>query len=128
LRPLGILILAGQLRSLLGLPSASGQNFLEGLFQLVLQLPAAHLPSAAVGLGTILLILLMNKFYRKLPSVLISLVIASAAVFLLGWERSGVRVIGSLPRGLPPVAGLPLFDLDMLAQLSTGALAVGALG
>lgn len=124
----GILILAGQLRPLLGLPSASGDNFLQGLFHLVMQLPATHLPTAVIGFGTIALIWLIGRINRKLPGILISLVIAAGLVYLLGWQRVGVRVIGSLPRGLPPPANLTFFDLNLLIQLSTGALAVGALG
>jgi SulP family sulfate permease len=37
-------------------------------------------------------------------------------------------VIGQLPNSLPPLASIPLFDLDFIARLSTGALAVGAIG
>jgi SulP family sulfate permease len=55
-------------------------------------------------------------------------VVASFMVFLLGLDQQGVSVIGQIPQSLPPLAGLPLFDLDFIAQLSTGAFAVAAIG
>lgn len=124
----GILIILSQLRPLLGLPAANSQNVLDGLYRTLEQLPALHVPTAAIGVGTFLLILLLNRINRRLPASVISLVIASTFVILLGQGRLNVRVIGSLPRGLPPLANLPLFDLNQIASLSTGALALGALG
>jgi sulfate permease, SulP family len=37
-------------------------------------------------------------------------------------------VLGALPRTLPPLAPLPLLDLHLIGQLSTGAFAIAALG
>lgn len=124
----GILIGLQQLRPLLGLGAADSPNLLEGFLQTVQELPAAHLPSAIIGAGVILLILALRKVNPKLPATLISLGTVSFVVFLIGVERLGVRVIGDLPRGLPPLADLPVLDLGLIAALSTGALAVGALG
>jgi SulP family sulfate permease len=42
-------------------------------------------------------------------------------------DQQGVRVIGELPKGFPPLAKLPLLDLGLISQISTGALAVGAI-
>lgn len=124
----GILIILSQLRPMLGLPSVNSQNVLDGLYQTITQLPSMHLPAAAIGIGTFLLILLLNKANRKLPASIISLLIASVLVFIIGQTRLNVRVIGSLPRGLPPFTNLPFLDLNQIASLSTGALALGALG
>jgi SulP family sulfate permease len=49
-------------------------------------------------------------------------------VWAMGLDRQGVETIGQLPRGLPPLARLPLSNLDLIGQLSTGALAIGAIG
>ena len=123
----GILILIKQLRPLLGV-SYPGGNFLETLYRAITHLPVAHVPTLALGLGTILLIIILRAINRRLPSALISMVVASVAVFILELDQAGVQVLGELPRSLPPLADLPLFDLELIATLSTGALAVGAIG
>ena len=43
-------------------------------------------------------------------------------------DGSGVVVVGELPRGLPPLAGLPPLNLQLVGQLAPGALAVAAIG
>lgn len=122
-----VLIMVNQIRPLLGLEFAS--HSLLGTFQeIATHLPETHWPTAMLGLGTIALLLLLRKLNRKLPSPLISMVFASLITFFLGLNTIGVDVIGQLPTGLPPLVKLPIFNLDMIAKLSSGALAVGAIG
>jgi SulP family sulfate permease len=123
----GVLIAIGQLRYLLGL-DVSGANPVDTVLTVVAHLPETHRVTALLGFGTIGLILLMRKFTPKLPDSLISMVIASVLVFIFGLNQAGVGVIGELPSSLPPLAKLPLFNLDLIAKLSTGALAVGLIG
>ena len=39
-----------------------------------------------------------------------------------------MAVLGALPRGLPPLAKLPLLDLTLIGELSPGALALAVIG
>ena len=123
----GVLIAVNQLRHLLGLEFSS-HNLLETVEGVRTNLLITHWPTAGLGLGTMVLIVLLRKFNPKLPGSLISMAVASTMVFFLGLDQAGVNVIGQLPKSLPPLAKLPLFDLDFIARLSTGALAVGAIG
>lgn len=122
----GILIVIRQFGPLLGL-QLSHKNILDTLSSAVTRLPTAHVPTALLGLGTIALIILVRRTRPRLPSSLIGMVAASAVVALLGLHEEGVAVIGQLPRNLPPLAQLPLFDFDLIAHLSAGALAVAAI-
>jgi SulP family sulfate permease len=47
---------------------------------------------------------------------------------MTGLEERGVRTLGELPGGLPPIADLPLLDFELIGQLAAGALAVAAIG
>lgn len=122
-----ILIAINQLRHLFGL-TVSSRDLVEAFYGVATNLLNTHLPTAFLGLGTILSIGLLRKFNPKLPGTLISMIVASAVVFLLDLDEKGVGVIGQLPSTLPPLAELPLFELEFIARLSTGALAVGAIG
>ena len=123
----GPLIALKQLRPLFGLSFSAG-NLGQIIEQFVRHVSETHLPTMFLGFGTIFLILFLRKLNPKLPSALISMIVASLAVFFLGLDEAGVAVIGELPRSFPPLAPLPLFDLELISNLSTGALAVGALG
>jgi SulP family sulfate permease len=123
----GVLIAVNQLRHLLGLEIES-HNLLETVQQVLLNLTSLDEYTTLLGLGTIVLIVILKKTAPRAPSALISMAVASAFVWILGLNEQGVSVIGRLPAELPPLADLPLFDLDFIARLSTGALAVGAIG
>lgn len=123
----GLLIALNQIAPLLGL-SFSSNNMLETLQGIVLHLPELHGPTAALGVGTMLLIVLLRKVNRHIPGPLVGLTVATGVVALLGLDQAGVSVIGKLPQSLPPLVELPLFDLDLIAKLSAGALAVAAIG
>ena len=103
-------------------------DVLSGLGGSLLALPETQLMTAALGLGTMALILILRRVNPRLPGALVAIAAATLVVFLLGDRAADVAVIGRLPAGLPPPANLPLFNLEMIGRLSTGALAVAAIG
>jgi SulP family sulfate permease len=123
----GVLIALRQIDPLLGL-SLPKTNVLSGLINTILATPGAHLLTAAIGLGSMALIILLRRINPRLPGSLIALLVATAVVYLLGERAAGVAVLGPIVGGLPSLAGLPLFDLQLLGELSTGALALAAIG
>jgi len=124
----GILILVNQVRHLLRLPIPSMPNLWQTLPAIVAHLPEMHLPSLLVGAGTSILIVVLRRVNRKIPGPLVGMIAAAAVVALLRLDAQGVRVVGELPRSLPPFSPLPLFDVDLLGKLMTGSLAVAAIG
>jgi SulP family sulfate permease len=124
----GVLISINQLRQLLRLDFPSSPALIDTIQNLFSHLSETHWPSLLLGLGTILLILLLRRLNPKLPGPLFGMVAAAVAVGLLRLNQQGVTVIGQLPRSLPPLARLPLFNLELIGQLSTGAMAVAAIG
>ena len=123
----GVLIAVKQLGPLIAV-DPGGRRLSEIMVGLVTALPDVHPPTAAIGVVTILLLVILPRISAKLPPALFSMAVASLAVWLFGLQEQGVDVIGQLPSSLPPLANLPLFDLDYIGRLSTGALAVAAIG
>jgi len=124
----GVLIVVGQLKNLLRINIGGITALPEVLQAITRNITDTHLISLGLGLGAVLIILLLNRTAPKAPAPLLAIIIASAVVALFSLNKHGVEVIGELPRGLPPIAHLPLFDLNLLGQLSAGALAVAAIG
>jgi SulP family sulfate permease len=123
----GVLIAVGQLRHLMGLSFAS-HNVAQTLGAVLAGIGNTHLPAVALGLGTMAMILLLNRLSPRAPAALLSLVLAAIAVYVLELDQNGVVVIGELPGNLPPLADLPWLDFRLIARLSAGALAVAAIG
>ncbi|WP_369991766.1 SulP family inorganic anion transporter [Pseudomonas xanthosomatis] len=100
----------GPLRDVLQL----GRSLLDG---------KANWHAFGLGLGALLIILLLKRFER-VPGLLIAVVAATLVSALLGLEANhGVKVVGSLPQGLPGFA-LPLIDFNELATVLIGGAAV----
>ncbi|MCP1649559.1 SulP family inorganic anion transporter [Pseudomonas nitroreducens] len=87
-----------------------GQALLEG---------KANWTSFAVGAGSLLLILLL-KPCKRIPGILIAVVLATLAVSLFGLGSHGVKVLGQLPQGLPSFALPWLSDIDLVEVLLGG--------
>ncbi len=124
----GILIGVNQLRPLLNLNIDTYPAFYRTVGTILSHLPETHALSLGLGLGTVAMIILLRHFKPKWPGTLIGMVAAAAVVGFFGLDQHGVSVLGQLPRTLPPLASLPLFDLDLIGQLSTGALAISLIG
>ena len=123
----GVLIALKQFQPLLGLP-AGGGGTIGTLTNIASQINNLHLPTTAVGVGTMILYVTLRRLNRRLPTPLIVMVLASIVVFVLNLDEQGVNVIGQLTASLPPLADLPLLNLELISKLSAGALAVGAIG
>ena len=125
----GILIMVNQLRHLFRLDDVrSLPEFHTTIVEVARHITRLHVPSLLLGLGTMFVIIGLRRFRPRWPSALAGMVLASAVVALLNLDQQGVHVMGELPRSLPPLASLPLFDLQLIGRLSTGALALSAIG
>ncbi len=123
----GILIGLKQIGPLLHL-SFPSNNLLDTIRGVIATLPQTHLATAVLGIGTILLVIVIQRINPRLPSGLITMILASIVVFFLALDQQGVDVIGQMPRNFPPLKQLPVFNLDLIARISSGALAVAAIG
>ncbi len=123
----GLLIAVRQTEPLLGL-SFESHNLYESIIGLVSNFQDAFLPAAIIGIGSAILVIVLGKVNSRLPAALITLIAASIAVVAFGLDESELDVIGDLPTGLPPITDLSLFNIGFLSRLSTGALAVAAIG
>ncbi len=123
----GVLIAINQTGPLLGV-SFSSPNLFETFFGIISNISSTHLATALLGFGTTVLIVILQKINPKLPGALISMIVASIIVFAAKLDIAGVSVIGQLPSGFPPLVDVRVFNVDLVGHLSTGALAIGAIG
>jgi len=117
---IGLVIVLDQLPKLLGVHFAKG-NFLQNLASTVQALPETSLPTLAVGLGTIALLVGIERLWPRAPAPVIAVAAGIAATRLFGLEALGVETIGRVPQGLPSFI-VP--DLSLLAVLWPGALGI----
>jgi len=117
---IGCVILLDQAPKLLGFHLAK-QGFFHDLLQLFSRLPSTSLTTLALGLGTLLAVLLLKHFAPKLPAPLFAVAGGIGISCFLQLEAVGVEVVGAIPSGLPMMV-LP--DLRLAVALVPGALGI----
>lgn len=98
-------IIVGQLGKLLGI-SLEHRDFIPSLIELVSRFSQTHWVTFLVGASTLALLALLKKVAPKSPTSLIALVLASWGLLQFGGSENGVKLVGSVPSGLPAL-GLP---------------------
>ena len=115
---IGLVIVLDQIPKLLGVHFDKG-GFLHNIVETIRAVPHASLPTLAVGVGTIVLLVGAHRVLPRAPAPLIAVAAGIAAVSLLGLERYGVATVGEIPRGLPSFIAP---DFSLVAVLWPGAL------
>jgi SulP family sulfate permease len=121
-----IVMIVSQLDSLIGVTLVAQDDTLAELSETLRRLAETDRLTLAVGLGVIAVVLVVRRIDRRLPAYLVGVLAAIVASMVLGLEDQGVRVVGDIPPGLPPL-GLPRIGLADVQLLLVPAAAIGLL-
>ena len=137
-----LLIAAGQFKTILGI-EARGHSFVEIAANLARHLPQTQLLSAAVGVGAAAFLFWARTALKPLLArhgiaprtadvIVKSAPVAAIAVttlptWLLGWHEQGLKIVGSVPAGLPPFT-LPSWNPALWEALLLPALLISVVG
>jgi SulP family sulfate permease len=128
---IGVIIFVGQWKDFFGLPKVEGEHFHEKLIQLISVFHQFHLPTVAIGVLSLLLVLFSSRLrgMKRIPGPLTAMV--AATVIQSIFHIPGVATIGStfggIPQGLPSFS-FPTFTLAQIIQLIGPAFAIAMLG
>jgi len=141
----GLLIAATQLKHLMGVP-LTGQTLPEIVSSLWQHAAQVHMPTVAIGLGALAFLVWVRRSLKArlrawgmgaLAADVVTKaapVLALAVTTLLAWglrlDAGGLRVVGAVPGGLPPLT-FPVLNAGLwpqLEQLATAALLISLVG
>ena len=122
LNGIAISIIVGQFGKLIGIDVASGGVF-RTIGNLARQIAAVHWTTAIVGLSLLALLIVLKRFTPKIPGPLVAAVVSILAVYLLSLNANGVRIIGTIPAGLPS-PHVPSVVVADLGPLALGAVTI----
>ena len=115
LNGIALSIILGQIGKVFGYPISAG-GIIPRLAEFVSKLGLTHVPTLAVGVGTFVILLLTPRIFKRVPAALVAMILAAIAVRLLGLEQQGVKIVGDVPAGLPPIR-FPRFSLDLIPTI-----------
>lgn len=138
----GLLIAASQLKTLMGV-KAEGHNFIELTQALIQQVPNIHMLTLLVGVLTTAFLFWTRKGLKpqlvrlgltaRMADVLAktgpvaAIAVTALLAWALDWKAQGLKVVGSVPQGLPPLT-LPVWDLAIWQSLAVPALLISVVG
>ena len=137
-----LLIAAGQLKVLLGV-KVEGAHFFELVLGLARHAGEVHGLTAAVGLTMVAFLFWARKRLKPLlvrlglpargadlaakAAPVVGIALSAALTWQLQWAQQGVKIVGTVPQGLPPLT-TPLWDLALWKELALPALLISVVG
>lgn len=137
-----LLIAAGQLKAILGIPS-SAPSFVGLVADLLRGLPTLQPTSTAVGVLVMAFLfwtrralkplLLRARFGARAADIVVkstpvlAITASTIACWQLDWQAEGVKIVGRVPQGLPSLT-LPAFDAALWQSLLLPALLIAVVG
>ncbi len=137
-----VLIAASQLKHIFGVPAA-GDTLLELVPALIAAVPQANVPTLIIGVAATAFLFWVRRGLKPLllrsgvsariadsvakAGPVAAIVFTVLAVMLADLEARGVRVVGSVPAGLPPLA-MPPLDAALWVQLLPAAALISLVG
>lgn len=122
LNGIALLIIVGQLPKLLGYPTAE-EEFFRKILEFFEHIGQSHWPTAALGAGLLVALVLMMRFMSRLPGALTVVVVSIILVATLGLDEKGVAILGNVPGGWPSLA-LPSFGHGVFKEIFTDATGI----
>jgi sulfate permease, SulP family len=121
-----LVIAASQFSALTGIESEGGHTFVEGLASLLGAMDTLHPLTLAVGLGSVLALILVKRRSPRLPGPLLVVTLVTVLAVAASLGERGVALLGEVPSGLPAPA-VPAVGLEQLQQLFVPALVIALL-
>ena len=119
---LALTILIGQLPKLFGF-STNANGLIHEVHAFLHGLAHGETVGAAVAIGlvSLALILALGRWLPRVPAVLVAVVVAIGAASAFNLSDHGVSLVGSLPKGFPPLTWPnPVSDLPLLVAGALG--------
>ncbi|MDC9722321.1 MAG: solute carrier family 26 protein [Urechidicola sp.] len=111
-----LIIGLSQLKNLLGVDIARNnrlQNLLSEAFRHINEI---HWITFIIGVLSIITIILIKKYAKRIPAALIVVIISIVVVKFFRLDQMGVAIIGEIPQGLPEFR-LPHLNIQILTDL-----------
>jgi high affinity sulfate transporter 1 len=118
----GIQVAAGQLPDMLGV-TAAGQSTVPKLVNTLRALQHVHPADVVISIGVIVIVLVARQITRRIPGLLIAVIVAIVVSGAADLASHGVAVVGPVPRGLPSLE-LPALGRHDVAALLGAALSM----
>lgn len=122
-----LIIIFSQLKHLFGANVTRSNKFHELVLNALEKVSEINAYDFGIGVAGIIVIVLLKKWSRKIPSILLVVVLGTLTVRFLNLERFGVKIVGDIPTGLPSFQ-VPQVSWDAIISIWPIALTLALVG
>ena len=122
-----LIIIFSQLKHLLGADIARSNKFHQLISNAFEKFSETNYIDLTIGVIGILIIILLKKWNRKMPSVLVVVIMGILAVYFFNLEQYGIHIVGAIPTGLPNFQ-MPNINLENTLSIWPIALTLALVG
>jgi SulP family sulfate permease len=127
---IGVIVWVGQWKDFFGLsPLIGAEHFHQKFWNLVQAFPGSNLQTTALGILTLLTLIISPRIFKRIPSPLVAMVFATALQWYFNFD--GVATIGSAFGGIPqslPSFKIPSASFSQILHLIGPAFTIALLG
>jgi len=105
-----------QFRNLFGVDFVQSDQLQYVVLDIWRQIVDFNHPTTIIGLISVVIIIILRKINKKIPSALIVVIIGILVLKFFGSSFNGVAIVKEIPSGLPTF-GIPEFDIDLIREL-----------
>ena len=121
------IIIFSQLKHLLGVNTAKSNTFYELVLNALEKIGETNSYDFGLGILGILIIMALKKWNKKIPAILIVVILGVLAVYFLNLESYGVKIVGEVPQGLPEFQ-IPNINFKNIRSIWPIALTLALIG
>jgi SulP family sulfate permease len=122
-----LIIGLSQLKHLLGVNIPRSHHVHEIVLNAVNQVGDINAITVGIGVASVVVLVVLKKVAPRFPRALAVVVGGTLAVWGLGLNDMGVKIVGDVPAGLPAMA-VPSLDMGVMKELLPTALTIALVG
>lgn len=125
---IGVVIFSSQIKDFLGLTyKETSPEFIDKWISIFSNLSTINISSAAIGAGTVIIILIIRKMSTNIPSHVVAIVISTAACFLLGLNAETIGDRFGTINAVFPSFTVPEVTIEKIRALFPAAITIALL-
>ncbi len=125
---IGVVIFSSQIKDFLGLTySETTPEFIDKWISIFSNLSTINISSAAIGIGTVVIILIIRKMSTNIPSHVVAIVISTAVCFFLGLNAETIGDRFGTINAVFPAFAVPEVTIEKIRALFPAAITIALL-
>lgn len=125
---IGVVIFSSQIKDFLGLTySETTPEFIDKWISIFSNLSTINISSAAIGIGTVVIILIIRKMSTNIPSHVVAIVISTAVCFFLGLNAETIGDRFGTINAVFPAFTVPEVTIEKIRALFPAAITIALL-